>query len=160
MSRNNNPLSDEECQLIEELLAGGESHNSVAARIGRSQLTVSKYAKRAGITPLHRTPTEAIERRKEFSLEQRLEDTGILMEKVLEIARDAKNGRDIKECSIAWGVLCDKKAVMEGLPSSRTETHTTRASAHLDLRAEFERIDQQLEEEWAASQRHQAVEEE
>lgn len=28
---------------------------------------------------------------------------------------------------------------------------TTRASAHLDLSAEFERIDQRLEEEWAAS---------
>jgi len=64
MSRNNNPLSDEKCQLIEELPAGGESHNSVAARIGRSQSTVSKYAKRAGIAPIHRTPTEAIERRK------------------------------------------------------------------------------------------------
>jgi len=81
------------------------------------------------------------------------------MQKVLEITRDAKSGRDIKECSIAWGVLCDKKAVLEGLPSSRTETHTTRASAHLDLRAEFERIDQQLEEEWATSP-PQALEEE
>jgi IS30 family transposase len=159
MSNHAKPLTNEECASIREMLGNGESHNSIAKKVGRAQGTISAFAQREGINPAYRAPQTAIERRREFALEERIEATGELMEKVLEIARDAKSGREIKECSVAWGVLCDKKAVMEGLPSARTETHATRASAHLDLRAEFERIDQRLEKEWAASQ-GQALEEE
>jgi IS30 family transposase len=159
MRNNGKPLTNDECTSIREMLHNGESHNSIAKKVGRAQSTISAFAQREGINPVNRTPQSAIDRRREFALEERIEATGELMAKVLQIARDAKSGREIKECSVAWGVLCDKKAVMEGLPSSRTETHTTRASANLDLKAEFERIDQQLEEEWATSPT-QALEEE
>jgi len=48
-------------------------------------------------------------------------DTGQLMAQVLEIAAGAKSGREIKGCAIAWGGLCDKAMIVEGLPPSKPE---------------------------------------
>src|SRR4028119_662017 len=103
-----NPLCTEERERIRALLLAGASHNSIAKQVGRSQSTVSAFAQREGITPVNRAPQSAIERRREFALEARLEATGELMSKVLEIAATAETGRAIKECAVAWGVLCDK----------------------------------------------------
>lgn len=161
-----NPLTDTEKVLIRELLDDEQSHNSIAKRVGRSQSTISDFAKREGIAPVNRTPVSAIERRREFALEERLEATGELMAKVLEIAAHAKSGREIKECSVAWGVLCDKRAIMEGLPSSRTETRSTQGPGTINLEEEFKRLDEELLEEGRQDQerqdkqRHQAFEEE
>ena len=33
----------------------------------------------------------------------------------------AKSGRQIKGCAIAWGGLCDKAMIVEGLPPSKPE---------------------------------------
>jgi IS30 family transposase len=148
------PLTDKEMSLIRELLEGGHSHNSIAKQVGRSQSTISEFAKREGIAPIKKAPLSAIERRIEFALEARLEATGELMAKVLEIAATAKSGREIKECSVAWGVLCDKRAIMEGLPSSRTETRTTRGEKGINLEEEFRRLDEQLEEEQRQKEEH------
>jgi hypothetical protein len=129
------------------MLLSGQSHNSIARQVGRAQSTVSELARREGIAPVNQAPLSAIERRKEFTLEARLEATGELMSKVLEIAATAKSGREIKECSVAWGVLCDKRAIMEGLPSSRTESRTTPGPGSFDLAAEFAKLDRAMEEE-------------
>jgi transposase len=152
----NNPLSTDERARIRALLLAGQSHNAIAKQVGRSQSTISAFASREGISPVNQAPRAAIERRKEFALEARLEATGELMAKVLEIAETASTGREIKELSIAWGVLCDKSAIMEGLPANRTETHTSSARAGspvLNLEEEFRKLDERLEEE--ASQEHE-----
>jgi hypothetical protein len=142
-----NPLTEEEITRIKTMLLSGQSHNSIARQVGRAQSTVSELARREGIAPVNQAPLSAIERRKEFTLEARLEATGELMSKVLEIAATAKSGREIKECSVAWGVLCDKRAIMEGLPSSRTETRTAPDPGIINLEEEFRRIDERLFEE-------------
>jgi hypothetical protein len=160
------PLTEEEISRIKAMLLGGQSHNSIARQVGRAQSTVSELARREGIAPVNQAPLSAIERRKEFTLEARLEATGELMSKVLEIAATAKSGREIKECSVAWGVLCDKRAIMEGLPSTRTETRTAPGPGTLNLEEEFRRIDEELEEEHRLEQerleqmRHQEFSEE
>jgi hypothetical protein len=163
----NNPLSPEEMSEIRERLGANQSHNSIAKKLGRAQSTISEFAKREGISPLpERTPRVANEARKGFALEARLEATGELMAKVLEIAAHAESGREIKECSVAWGVLCDKRAIMEGLLSSRTETRSTQGPGTINLEEEFKRLDEELLEEGRQDQerqdkqRHQAFEEE
>jgi hypothetical protein len=128
------------------LLLAGQSHNAIAKQVGRSQSTVSAFAQREGTAPVNGAPREAIERRKEFALGATLETTGELMAKVLEIAETAEAGREIKECAVAWGVLCDNSAIMEGLPLSRTEMHTTRGST-IDLEQEWAKLDAQMERE-------------
>lgn len=142
----NNPLSHEETIRIREMLGAGQSHNSIAKQLGRAQSTISEFAKRAGYSPLPaRVPTVANQARRDFALEERLEATGELMAKVLEIAAHAESGREIKECSVAWGVLCDKRAIMEGLPSSRTETYSGRPHHdNLNLQEEFAKLDAEL----------------
>jgi Helix-turn-helix domain len=149
----NNPLSTEEKQHIRVLLLAGQSHNAIAKQVGRSQSTVSAFATREGISPANPAPRVAIERRKEFALEARLEATGELMAKVLEIAEIAESGREIKECAVAWGVLCDKSAIMEGLSSSRTETHKTRGAGTINLEEEFARLDKLQDEAVEREQR-------
>jgi hypothetical protein len=127
------------------------SHNAIAKQVGRAQSTVSAFAQREGIAPVNQAPVSAIERRVVLSLEARLEATGALMSKVLEIAEQATTGREIKECSVAWGVLCDKSAIMEGLPANRTETHTSSGGLGVgkmfNLEEEFKALDDKLERE-------------
>jgi len=129
------------------MLHNGESHNSIAKKVGRAQSTISAFAQREGINPVNRAPQTAIERRREFALQERLEAADELLAKVLEVARSASTGREVKECAVALGVLVDTKNLMEGLPSSRHELHSTRATATIDLAQEFAKIDQQLREE-------------
>jgi len=144
-------LTTEESSRIRALLLAGMSHNAIAKQVGRAQSTVSAFAQREGIAPVNQAPREAIERRKESALEARLEATGELMAKVLEIAETASSGREIKECAVAWGVLCDKSAIMEGLPANRTETHTSSSGPGVgkmfNLEEEFKALDDKLERE-------------
>jgi len=69
------------------------------------------------------------------------------MAKVFEVARSASMDREIKECAVAFGVLVDKKNLMEGLPSSRHELHSTRATATINLQEEFAKLDAELAKE-------------
>ena len=69
----NNPLSTDERARIRALLLAGQSHNAIAKQVGRSQSTISAFASREGISPVNQAPRAAIERRKEFALEARLE---------------------------------------------------------------------------------------
>jgi predicted transcriptional regulator len=145
---NNRLLTAAECQRIDQLLAEGLSHNKVAKEMGRSQSTVSAYAKRSGQTPIiHRTPNEAIARRVELSLESRLDATSELKAKVMELARVAKSGREMKDLATAWGILTDKVLLLQGLPTSRSEFNSTRATATLNLQEEFSKLDRALAEE-------------
>jgi IS30 family transposase len=155
-------LTTEESSRIRALLLAGMSHNAIAKQVGRAQSTVSAFAQREGIAPVNQAPVSAIERRKVvLSLEARLEATGELMVKVREIAEQATTGREIKECSVAWGVLCDKSTIMEGLPSSRTETHTSSMRAGspvLNLEEEFRALDDRLEAEARVQEAEQGKE--
>ena len=147
MAHNNNPLTPAEMQRIDELLATGMSQKKIAQQVGRAQSTISLHAKRTGQVPVHRTPTEAIARHSELSIERRIKRTGGLMNKVLEIAEKATSGREIRECSVAWGVLIDKLAVLEGRPSNISESRSGRGPGTIDFAAEFRKIDEQIEAE-------------
>jgi IS30 family transposase len=105
MRNNSKSLTNDECASIREMLHNGESHNSIAKKVGRAQSTISAIAQREGINPVNRTPQSAIDRRREFALQERLEAADELLAKVLEVARSASTGREVKECAVAFGVL-------------------------------------------------------
>lgn len=148
-------MTDEEKAQIRGMLLAGRSHNSIARQIGRNQSTVSDYARREGITPVNRVPRKAIEARKHHALEDKLAYTNTLMEKVLEIGRSVTTGREAKEVSTAWGILCDKFLLLTGQPTSRSETHSTRSGAlsGVNLEEELRKLDAMAAEHEAEIQR-------
>jgi helix-turn-helix protein len=148
MGQRPSPLTTAEMQEIDELLATGMSQKKIAAQVGRAQSTISLHCKRTGQTPVHRAPTEAIQRHIDLSIEKRLEHTAGLMGKVLEIAEQATSGREIRECSVAWGVLIDKLAVLEGRPSNISESRSgPRGPGTIDFAEVFRKLDDQIEAE-------------
>ena len=148
MPVNANPLTPAERARIDELLASGMSQKKISKEVGRAQSTISLHAKRMGQTPVHRTPTEAIERHIELSTEARIERTAELMNKVLEVGRKAKTGLELKNVATAWGILVNKMAVLEGRPSNIAESRSSSGAGRvINLEEEFKRIDEQLEEE-------------
>ena len=54
MRNNGKPLTNDECTSIREMLHNGESHNSIAKKVGRAQSTISAFAQREGINPVNR----------------------------------------------------------------------------------------------------------
>jgi predicted transcriptional regulator len=143
------PLTTEEMQEIDRLLDEGISQKKVAQRVGRSQSTISLHAKRSGRTPVHRTPTEAIARHSELAIEARIERTGRLMDRVMDrvmdIAEKATSGREIRECSVAWGVLNDKLQILEGRPSNISESRSgARGAGTIDLAEEFAKLEREI----------------
>src|SRR5918998_2285118 len=93
------PLSTEETIRIREMLDNGQSHNSIAEQVGRSQSTISEFAKREGYSPLpERTPRLANQARRDFAKVERLE----LLNRAFEIAaemlgRGGLSAREFKE---------------------------------------------------------------
>jgi hypothetical protein len=150
MPFNPNPLTQAEKDRIDQLLAEGMSQKKIAAEVGRAQSTISLHCKRTGQLPVHRTPVEAIERHIGLSIEKRIERTAELMDKVMDIARKAKTGREIKEVSTAWAILIDKTAVLEGRPSSISESRTPARGFEgktINLEEEFAKLDAKWEQE-------------
>jgi hypothetical protein len=67
------PLTTTEKQRIRDMLDVNCSHNEIARIMGRSQSTISTYAKNAGYSPLpDRTPTVANQARKDYAKAERL----------------------------------------------------------------------------------------
>ena len=124
MAHHNNPLTNEEKQQIDQLLQSGMSQKKIAQQVGRAQSTISLHCKRTGQVPMHRTPTEAIARHKELSIERRIERTGQLMDKVMDVALNSSSGREIRECCVSWGILNDKLNILQGNPSSISEARS------------------------------------
>ena len=149
MPRNVNPLTPDEITRIDELLAKGMSQKQVSREVGRAQSTISLHCKRTGQVPVHRTPIQAINRHIELSIESRIEHTAELAAKVLEIARKAKSGKEIRECSVAWGVLIDKVALLENRPTSISESRAPGKDQNfvLNLQEEFAKLDALAERE-------------
>jgi predicted transcriptional regulator len=148
MGQRPEPLTTEEMQRIDELLDEGFSQKKVAQMVGRAQSTISLHAKRSGRTPVHRTPTEAIQRHIDLSIERRVERTGQLMDRVMDIAEKATSGREIRECSVAWGVLNDKLHILEGRPSNISESRSgPRGAGTIDLAAEFAKLEREINQE-------------
>ena len=147
MGQRPSPLTNEEKQQIDQLLDQGYSQKKTAQIVGRAQSSVSLHAKRSGRTPVHRTPTEAIARHKQLSIESRIKRTGVLMDKVMELAETATAGREVRELSVAWGILNDKLNILEGNPSNISESRSSRGPGTIDFAAEFRKIDEQIEAE-------------
>ena len=144
MGQRPEPLTNEEKQQIDQLLDQGYSQKKTAQIVGRAQSSVSLHAKRSGRTPVHRTPTEAIARHSELSIERRIERTGRLMDKVMELAEKATAGREVRELSVAWGILNDKLNILEGNPSSISESRSARGPGTIDFAEEFRKIDEAI----------------
>ena len=69
------------------------------------------------------------------------------MDKVMELAEKATAGREVRELSVAWGILNDKLNILEGNPSNISESRSARAAGTIDFAEEFRKIDQQIVEE-------------
>ena len=147
MGQRPEPLTTAEMQEIDTLLATGMSQKKIAQRVGRAQSTISLHCKRTGQTPVHRTPVEAIERHKELSIERRIERTGELMNKVMDVALNSSNGREIRECCVSWGILNDKLNILEGNPSSISESRSASRPGTLNLAEEFAKIEREINHE-------------
>jgi ParB-like chromosome segregation protein Spo0J len=142
------PLTPAEMARIDELLAQGISQKKIAREVGRAQSTISLHCKRTGQVPTHRAPTEAIQRHSELAIERRIEHTGELMAKVLEVARKSKSGLELKNLSTAWGILIDKLNILENRPSNITESRSASGGrGWIDLEEEFAKLDSKWEQE-------------
>lgn len=167
MSKN---LTDGERLRIKELLDDGRSHNSIAKELGRSQSTVSEFAKREGYSPLpERTPRVANQARRDFGKAERLELLNLGFEDAwAKFERGGLSARDYKELMTGVAIAIDKRRLEEGEPNSVHETRSghPRQAKSINLEEEFARLDQQLEEEQRQEQerleqqRHQEFSEE
>ena len=153
-------LTDEEKVLIRELLEDEQSHNSIAKQVGRSQSTISEFAKREGYSPVpERTPRVANQARRDFAKVERLE----LLNQAFEIAADmlergGLSAREFKELMTGVAIGIDKRRLEEGEPNSVHETRSGHPHHDkLNLEEEFAKLDAQLEEE---QQRKQQASEE
>jgi predicted transcriptional regulator len=148
MGQRPEPLTTAEMQEIDTLLATGMSQKKIAQQIGQAQSTISLHCKRTGQVPTHRTPTEAIQRHVDLSIERRIERTGQLMDKVMEIALNSSSGREVRECAVSWGILNDKLQILQGNPSSISESRSgARGAGTFDLAAEFAKLEREINQE-------------
>jgi hypothetical protein len=144
------PLTSYEKQRIRALLDENHSHNSIAKELGRSQSTVSDFAKREGYSPLpERTPTVANRARREFGKAERRELLNLVFEKGEEKLKGGSlSAREFKETATAIAIAIDKSRIEEGSPSSVHETRASSGSplAGINLEEEWGRLDALQEE--------------
>jgi IS30 family transposase len=165
----NKSLTDEEKVLIRKLLEDEQSHNSIAERVGRSQSTISEFAKREGYSTLpERTPRVANQARRAFAKAERLE----LINLQLEVGKGKLesgelSARDYKEVTTAIAIGIDKRRLEEGESNSVHETRSGHPHVKsINLEEEFRRIDEEFleearhDQERQDKQRHQTFEEE
>jgi Helix-turn-helix domain len=145
------PLTSHEKQRIRALLEENFSHNRIAAMVGRSQSTVSTFAKREGYSPLpERTPSVANQARREYSKAERLELIGLVFQRGEELLqKPGLSTREYKEVTTGIAIAIDKSRLEEGQPNSVHETRSgTPGVPAFNLQEEFERLDAlQLQEE-------------
>jgi hypothetical protein len=140
------PLTTTEKQRIREMLDDNRSHNEISRAIGRSQSTISGYAKREGYSPLpERTPAIANQARREYSKQERLALIGLIFERGEELLNKPDlSAREYKEVVTGIAIGVDKSRLEEGQPNS---VHETRSSGGpfvktINLEEEFARLDQ------------------
>ncbi len=144
------PLTSYEKQRIQTLLDDNHSHNEIAKILGRSQSTVSTYAKREGYSPLpERTPTVANQARREYGKAKRLELLNLVFEKGEEMLNSADlSARAFKEVVTGIAIAIDKSRLEEGSPNSVHETRASGGSPHpngINLEEVFRKLDEEIE---------------
>jgi transposase len=144
------PLSSYEKRTIREMLDQNHSHNQIAKAIGRSQSTVSTFAKREGYSPLpERTPTVANRARKDYAKAERRELLNQAFETASEmLERGGLTPRELKELMTAVGITVDKMRLEEGAQNSVHETRSRapHVAGTINLEEEFRRLDALQEE--------------
>ncbi len=149
------PLTTPEKQTIREMLDQNHSHNQIAKAIGRSQSTISDFAKREGYSSLpERTPHVANQARREFGKAERLELISLVFQRGEEmLQKPGLTPREYKEVTTGIAIGIDKSRLEEGSPNS---VHETRSGAMqpgtINLEEEFARLDKLQEEEDNASE--------
>jgi hypothetical protein len=144
------PLTSYEKQRIRTLLAESWSHNKISKELGRSQSTISDFAKREGFSPLpERTPHVANQARREFGKAERLELISLVFERGEKmLQKPGLTPREYKEVTTGIAIGIDKSRLEEGSPNS---VHETRSGAMqpgtINLEEEFARLDALQEEE-------------
>src|ERR1041385_1650335 len=112
-------------------LLSGVSRRAIAERFGVSRNTVNAIREimesRGELEPLKREVARRLDRCVIYGLEN------------LEFAL-ATNGLPASQLSVAVGILLDKKAALEGQPTSRIEHITTRKPSHDELNAWLESL--------------------
>lgn len=149
------PLTSYEKRTIREMLDQNHSHNQIAKIMGRSQSTISTFAKAQGYSPLpERVPSTANQARREFGKAERLALLNLVFEKGEEMLHSADlSPREYKETVTGLAIAIDKARLEEGSPTSRHETRQGPTGApgleSINLETEFARLDT-LQEEWDA----------
>jgi hypothetical protein len=114
------------CREICMDLIAGISRRAIALRFGVSRNTVNAIREimeaRGELEPLKREVARRLDRCVIFGLEN--------LEHAL-----ATDGLPASQLSVACGILLDKKAALEGQPTSRIEHITTRKPSHEELNA-------------------------
>ncbi len=111
------PLTSQEKGTIREMLNQNHSHSQIAKAVGRSQSTVSTFAKREGYSPLpERTPTVANVARKDYARAERRE----LLNQAFSVASEMleRGGLTTRELMTAVGIPIDKSRLEEGGPTN------------------------------------------
>ena len=156
------PLTTTEKERIREMLDLNYSHNEIAKQVGRSQSTISGYAKREGYSPLpERTPTVAVQARREYSKQERLELIGLVFQRGEELLNKPDlSAREYKEVTTGIAIAIDKSRLEEGQPNSVHETRSRPGSGTINLEEEFAKIDARLEEEQRLEAERRSTEQE
>jgi helix-turn-helix protein len=137
-------LTTHEKQTIREMLDQNHSHNHIARITGRSQSTISSFARRAGYSPLPEwTPTVANQARKDYAKAERRELLNQAFETASEmLERGGLTPRELKELMTAVGISIDKARLEEGAPNSVRETRSgAMQPGGINLEEEFARLD-------------------
>jgi hypothetical protein len=134
------------------------SHNQIAKVMGRSQSTISTFAKAQGYSPLpERVPSPANQARREYGKQERLALLNLVFEKGEEMLQGGElSPREYKETVTGIAIAIDKSRLEEGSPTSRHETRQGTAGApgleSINLEEMFSHLDQlQAEEDRADS---------
>jgi IS30 family transposase len=157
------PLTSTEKQRIGALLDDNQSHNSIARAVGRSQSTISEYARREGYSPLpERTPRVANKARREYAKAERLELLNLVFEKGEEMLKSPDlTARAYKEVVTGIAIGVDKARLEEGQPNSVRETRSSSGGATqgktINLEEEFKRLDEAMEEQARQEQERQEL---
>jgi hypothetical protein len=155
------PLTSYEKQRIRTLLDDNHSHNEIAKIMGRSQSTVSTYAKREGYSPLpERTPTVANQARREYGRAERRELISLIFERGEGMLKSPDlTPRAYKEIVTGIAIGIDKARLEEGSPNSVHETRPgTPHPNGINLEEAFRKIDEEIEhysrQEWEQEQEY------
>lgn len=131
MPGNGAPLPQETREQILAMLRDGLSQNEISRRLGCSQSSVSRLAREEGYTnPEVSTANETAAR--DYNIEQRKSLGNEGFAKLRALLAEVAKLSDMREWSIAYGILVDKRRLEDGEATARTERiDTEQARAQL-----------------------------